>query len=120
MKGIHHGTRRICGCSSAEKTQKMEAKKAFDIVGKEAEIDGLLHKYIEAGSFPEVALSVKKTEVLLNYFDDLLTKGLLKRFRVRKTPAMKALIKYYLSNAANLVSFTSAGKFIQANPHTIE
>jgi predicted AAA+ superfamily ATPase len=99
---------------------KMEVKNAFDIVGKEAEIDGLLHKYIEAGSFPEVALSVKKTEVLLNYFDDLLTKDLLKRFRVRKTPAMKALIKYYLSNASNLVTFTSAGKFLQVHTNTIE
>ena len=99
---------------------KIEIKNAFDIVGKEAEIDGLLHKYIEAGSFPEVALSVKKTEVLLNYFDDLLTKDLLKRFRVRKTPAMKALIKYYLSNASNLVTFTSAGKFLQVHTNTIE
>ena len=98
----------------------MEVNGAFGVLGKTAEIDGLLHKYIEAGSFPEVALSVKKTEILLNYFDDLLTKDLLKRFRIRKTPVMKALIKYYLSNAANLVSFTSVGKSLQANPHTIE
>ena len=33
---------------------------------------------------------------------------------------MKALIKYYLSNAANLVTFTSAGKFLQAHTNTIE
>jgi len=99
---------------------KVEAAKAFDIVGKEAEIEGLLRKYIESGSFPEVALSVKKTEILLNYFDDLMTKDLLKRFRVRKTAAMKALIKYYLSNAANLVTFTSAGKFLQVHTNTIE
>jgi len=99
---------------------KVEVKNAFDIVGKEAEIDGLLHKYIEAGSFPEVALSVKKTEVLLNYFDDLLTKDLIKRFRIRKAPAMKALIKYYLSNAGNLMTFTSAGKFLQIHTNTVE
>ena len=99
---------------------KLEVNNTFGFLGKTAEIDGLLHKYIEAGSFPEVALSAKKTEVLLNYFDDLLTKDLLKRFRVRKTPVMKSLIKYYLSNAANLVSFTKVGKFLQTNPHTVE
>ena len=49
---------------------KMEAKNSFGLVNKTAEIDGLLHKYIETGSFPEVVLSTKKTEVLLNYFDD--------------------------------------------------
>ena len=99
---------------------KVEVKKAFDIIGKEVEIDGLLHRYLETGSFPEVALSVKKTEVLLNYFEDLLTKDLFRRFRVRKTPAMKALIKYYLSNAANLITFSSAGRFLQTNTDTIE
>ncbi len=99
---------------------KMEIENAFDVIGKEAEIDGFLYKYIEAGSFPEVALSVKKTEVLLNYFNDILTKDLLKRFRVRKTPTMKALIKYYLSNAGNLVTFTSAGKSLQVHTNTIE
>ncbi|MBU4306123.1 MAG: ATP-binding protein [Candidatus Omnitrophica bacterium] len=99
---------------------KVEIKGAFDTVGKEAQIDGFLHRYIEAGSFPEVTLSAKKTEILLNYFDDLLTKDLLKRFRVRKAPAMKALIKYYFSNAANLMSFTSAGKYLQVHTNTVE
>jgi len=99
---------------------KVEAKTFFDLVGSEVEISGLLRKYMEAGSFPEVALSVKKKEVLLNYFEDFLTKDLLKRFRVRKAPAMKALIKYYFSNAGNLITFTSAGKFLQTSADTIE
>ncbi|MFH1995665.1 MAG: ATP-binding protein [Candidatus Omnitrophota bacterium] len=99
---------------------KMEIKGLSDTVGKEARIEGLLHRYIETGSFPEVALSSKKTEILLNYFNDLLTKDLLKRFRVRKAPAMKALIKYYFSNAANLATFSSAGKFLQVHTGTVE
>ena len=98
----------------------MIIKNDFDLTGKQAEIDGLLHRYMESGSFPEVALSVKKTEVLLNYFDDLLTKDLLRRFCIRKTSEMKALIKYYFSNAAKLITFSSAGKFIQVRPHTVE
>jgi len=99
---------------------KVEIHNSFDSVGREAEIDGLLHKYIEAGSFPEVALSVKKTEILQSYFDDILTKDLLKRFRVRKMPVMKALIKYYLSNAGNLITFASAAKFLQVHTSTVE
>jgi len=72
---------------------KVEAKTSFGIIGNETEIKGLLRKYMETGSFPEVTLSVKKKEVLLNYFEDLLTKDLLKRFRIRKVPVMKSLIK---------------------------
>ena len=99
---------------------KIDVSKLFDIVGKEAEIEGSLRRYIESGSFPEVALSSKKTEILLNYFEDLLTKDLFRRFRVRKAALMKALIKYYLSNASNLMTFTSAGRSLEASPDTIE
>ncbi len=99
---------------------KMEAKTHFDVIGREAEIKGLLHRYIESGSFPEVALSEKKREILLNYFEDLLTKDLLKRFRVRKPQVMKSLIKYYLSNVGNLTTFMSAERFLQVSSDTIE
>ena len=99
---------------------KMEARAPIDVAGKEAQISGLLRRYIESGSFPEVALSDKKREILLNYFEDLLTKDLLKRFHVRKPQAMKSLIKYYLSNAGNLTTFMSAERFLHASSDTIE
>lgn len=99
---------------------KVEAKTFFDLDRRKTEISGFLRKYMEDGSFPEVALSAKKKEVLLNYFEDLLTKDLLKRFHIRKSQAMKALIKYYLSNSGNLITFTSAGKYLQISADTIE
>jgi len=99
---------------------KMEVKSPLDAAGREAEINRLMRKYIESGSFPEVALSDKKREILLNYFEDLLTKNLLKRFRVRKPHVMKPLIKYYLSSAGNLSTFMSAERFLHASSDTIE
>jgi len=98
----------------------IEIKTSLDVDRKKTEIMGLFRKYMENGSFPEVALSDKKSEVLLNYFDDLLTKDLIKRFRVRKTKAMKALIKYYLSNAGNLMTFSSIEKYLEITSDTIE
>ncbi len=99
---------------------KMGVRVPLDVAGREAEINGLMRKYIESGSFPEVVLSDKKREILLNYFEDLLTKDLLKRFRVRKPQVMKSLIKYYLSNAGNLTTFMSAERFLHASSDTIE
>lgn len=98
----------------------IEIKTSLDVDRKKTEIMGFFRKYMESGSFPEVALSDKKSEVLLNYFDDLLTKDLIKRFRVRKTNAMKALIKYYLSNAGNLMTFSSIEKYLEITSDTIE
>ena len=98
----------------------LELKTALDAERKKIEIKGFLRKYMEHGSFPEVVLSEKKTEILLNYFDDLLTKDILRRFRIRKTNAMKALIKFYLSNAGNLITFSSAEKSLNITADTIE
>ncbi len=99
---------------------KMEIKTSLDVNRKRTEIKGLLRKYMEYGSFPEVTLSKKKTEILLNYFNDLLTKDLLKRFRIRKTKDMKALIKFYLSNAGNLITFSSTEKYLNISADTID
>lgn len=98
----------------------IEIKTSLDVERKKTEIMGLFRKYMANGSFPEVSLSDKKTEVLLNYFDDLLSKDLIKRFRVRKTKVMKALIKYYLSNAGNLMTFSSIEKYLEITSDTIE
>ncbi|MBM3708855.1 MAG: ATP-binding protein [Actinobacteria bacterium] len=98
----------------------IKVETSIDAERKRNEIKGLLQKYIEIGSFPEVALSTKKTEILLNYFDDLLTKDILKRYSIRKTQAMKALIKYYLSNAGNLITYSSAEKYLDIGADTIE
>lgn len=92
----------------------------LDLVHLETDIKGLLRRYVEWGSFPEVALSRQKKEILLNYFEDLVTKDLLRRFSVRKPQAMKALIKYYLSNAGNLTTFSSVEKFLKLSADTVE
>ncbi len=92
----------------------------LDLISQETEIKGLLRRYIEWGSFPEVALSEQKKEILLNYFEDLVTKDLLRRFKVRKEQAMKSLIKYYLSNTGNLTTFSSTEKFLKISADTVE
>ena len=87
---------------------------------RETEIRGLLRKYIEWGAFPEVTLSDPKKQILLNYFDDLVTKDLLRRYRVRKTEALKSLIKYYLSNVGTLTTYSSVEKFLDLSADTAD
>jgi len=83
-------------------------------------IKGHLRKYIEYGSFPEVVLSESKKEILLNYFDDILYKDVIRRFKIRKEEGLKALFKYYLSNPSSHVTFTSLGKFLTLSHDSIE
>ena len=77
------------------------------LIAKELEIKGALRKYIEHGSFPEVVLSEQKKEILLNYFEDVITKDLLRRYKIRKPNDLRSVIKYYLSNVSALSTFKS-------------
>lgn len=84
-----------------------------DLLAKEDEIKGFLRKYIEYGSFPEVTLSEQKKEILLNYFDDVITKDLLIRFNIRKPQDLRAVVMYYLSNISSLATFKSIERSLE-------
>ncbi|MBI4445579.1 MAG: ATP-binding protein [Acidobacteria bacterium] len=99
---------------------KLELKGKLDIVDKRIEINRLLRSYLESGSFPEVALSDQKREILLNYFEDLVTKDLMRRFRIRKQQELKDLIKFYASNIATLTTYGSIEKYLKVTRGTIE
>lgn len=98
----------------------VKVETSLDVQREKIRIMGLVRKYMENGSFPEVALSDKKTEILLNYFDDIVSKDIIRRSRVRKSEAMKALIKFYLSNAGNLMTFSSAARHLGITAATVE
>lgn len=95
-------------------------KDDLDLLDKKTQVKGLLRSYLEFGAFPEVGLSQEKKEILLNYFEDLVTKDLLRRFKIRKHEELKALVKFYLSNAAQLTTFNSIAKFLRISPETVE
>lgn len=84
-----------------------------DLLAREADLKGLLRKYIEHGSFPEVVLSEQKKEILLTYFEDVLTRDLLRRFKIRKPQDLRAIAKYYLSNVSSLTTFKSIERSLE-------
>ncbi len=98
----------------------LSVKDKLDIVNKEIKIKGLLREYLEFGSFPEVVLSSEKKEILLSYFEDVLDKDLIRRFKIRKPDKLKSLAKFYLSNVSSLTTFSSIEKFLGASADTIE
>jgi hypothetical protein len=57
---------------------------------------------------------------LLSYFEDIVNKDLLRRFKIRKQQALKALVKFYLSNISSLTTFTSAAKHLKISSDTVE
>lgn len=95
-------------------------KDGLGLTSQRVEIKGLLNQYMEFGGFPEVVLEREKKEILLTYFDDILSKDLVRRYRVRKAEKLKTLAKFYLTNISSPTTFNSTKKFLELSADTVE
>src|SRR3989338_8416710 len=76
--------------------KSLEIKNELDIITKKIEIKRFLNEYFEFGGFPEVVLSGEKKQLLLTYFDDMLTKDIEKR---KVKGSCKILLDKYLQHS---------------------
>jgi len=100
--------------------KQVSAKSQLDLVNQRINIKRLFSEYFKYGGFPEVVLVDSKEEVLLRYFDDILNKDLIKRYKIRKIFAIKSLTKFYLSNISSPITFHSLGNFLKIADDTVE
>lgn len=92
----------------------------LDFINKKIEIKGMLRRYIEFGAFPEVVLKGEKKEILLRYFEDILNKDLIKRYKIRKSEKLNSLAKFYLSNISSPITYSSIENYLNISADTIE
>jgi predicted AAA+ superfamily ATPase len=102
------------------KFKKVEIKDKLDLINKKNQIIFLLKEYLEFGGFPEVVKSSEKKEILINYFDDIITKDIVERHKIRKIEKLKLLAKFYLTNISSLITFSSVEKFLKIGKETVE
>ncbi len=92
----------------------------LDLISKKTELKIILNEYIEFGGFPEVVLSSEKKQLLLTYFDDIITKDIEKRYNIRETKKFRSLTRLYLTYISNTITFNSLSKNLELSTATIE
>jgi len=100
--------------------KNISIKEKIDIVSQKKRINKLFKEYLEWGGFPEVALSSNKKELLLNYFNDILTKDIEKRYQIKKYEILRTLSRFYLTNISRPITFNSIRKFLNCSTVTIK
>ncbi len=98
----------------------VDLSRRFEMVDKEIEVKRLLREYIEFGSFPEVVLGGEKKQILLNYFEDILNKDIVRRYKIRKSKELVSLAKFYLGNISSLITFSSLEGILNISADTVE
>jgi uncharacterized protein len=102
--------------------ENVDLNDTLGLSNKENSIKNAFRKYLEYGAFPEVVLSQQeqKKEIMLSYFDDITTKDLLLRFKIRKIHELMSVVKYYLSNVAALATFKSLERALDLSLNSIK
>ncbi|MCK4730522.1 MAG: ATP-binding protein [Candidatus Aenigmarchaeota archaeon] len=100
--------------------RNLKVKDKLDLVSKKIRIKRLLREYFEFGGFPEIVLGQVKKQLLLEYFNDIITKDIERRYNIRKSQKLKSLARYYLTNISREITFNSIKKFLGISVDSIE
>ncbi len=95
----------------------------LELYRKKALLLKLLEEYLEFGGFPEVVKtesSVEKIRLLQGYFYDILTKDIVKRYRVREIHKLEEMARYCLSNISAVLSLNRIRKVVGISLDTAE
>ena len=86
---------------------------------KEHEIKNLFNRFVREGAIPEYLDNPIK-ERLEEYFESILLKDIIERYKLRNVKLMKDLGIYLLSNVSSLTSYNSLSKTFDVSINTIK
>jgi len=95
----------------------------FEYISKRLEIERYFEEFMEFGGFPKVVLmedeEVKKAE-LKSYFDSILLRDIVARYKLDNFLKLEQLAVFLLSNISNLVSNNKLKNILNISYETIE
>ena len=100
--------------------KNIHVKNEIDIIKEKNLIKAMVREYMEYGGFPEVVLLSEKERILLSYFETLIGRDIVDRFRVREKEKLNSIAKYYLTNISSMISFNRIAKFMNISVATVE
>ncbi|EQD80576.1 ATPase, partial [mine drainage metagenome] len=85
---------------------------------KFAGADGNAGRFIAEGGFPAIALSASKEDIASNYFNTIILKDVIQRFRIQKQDELIRLAKFYITSVGSRITFNSVSKFLKLSVKT--
>ncbi len=84
---------------------------------KRARVKEYFYEYLEYGGFPEVALAKNielKNEILRSYYEDILYRDIVDRYRIREIHLLENFLRYLFLNIAKYFSFKRAANYFSS------
>lgn len=103
--------------------KKIRIKEPLNLIRKRSIIRRFLREYLEFGAFPQVVLTEEnrvKQKVLFDYFEDIIGRDVIERYKIKKSEELRSLAMYYFTNIGSSISFNRIKKFLGLSFHTLE
>jgi len=78
---------------------------------------------LEWGCFPEIKLIddlPSRRELLKNYFESIVLKDCVSRYKISDIPTFKKMLLYLMSNIGTMFSYNSLAKAVESNENTVK
>ncbi|PKM92592.1 MAG: ATPase [Elusimicrobia bacterium HGW-Elusimicrobia-4] len=95
-------------------------KSKMDLISKRTNIKKSIREFIKWGGFPLVVFSDEKRKILTEYFEDIISRDVVGRFKIRRADKVRTLASHYLTNISSPITFNSIKKFIGLPLDTVE
>ena len=86
----------------------------YFMFAKNSDIDN----FLKEGGFPAIVLSQNKVELARSYFDTIILKDVIQRFKVKRQDELIRLAKFYITSVGSKVTFNSISKFLKLSVKT--
>ena len=80
---------------------------------------GDIEEYVEMGGFPAIVLSKSKMELVKSYFDTIVLKDVISRFKIQNQDELVRLAKFYITSIGSKITFNSISKFLKLPVKTV-
>lgn len=87
-------------------------KEDIYLTERRALINKYFNKYVNEGGFPEY-LQYKKIEILQEYFNDIIQKDIVERYKINNIKQLKELARYIITNTGNLTTYNQLKKLTE-------
>lgn len=102
--------------------KNIKIKERKDILLSMPEIKSFFREYLSFGGFPEIVLSNNeefRRRVLVSYYEDIINRDIVQRFKIKKIEQLRALVQFYLTNISSHISFNRISRFIKLPVETV-
>jgi predicted AAA+ superfamily ATPase len=79
----------------------------------------IMNSYLKEGSFPAIVLSHSKADLISSYFNTIILKDVIQRFRIQKQDNLIRLAKFYVTSIGSRITFNSVSKFLNLSVKTV-